>query len=137
MTSIFTKIIQSEIPAHIVWEDEDLFLMLDIKPMRKGHLLLITKAEVDKIYDLDEGLYNKLFSKAKEVSLIIEKEITKKFPELNITRVAYAVEGYGVPHAHLHLVPLSKQHEFLSGNNYVATKEELDEMKEFYSKIFN
>jgi histidine triad (HIT) family protein len=111
--------------------------MLDIKPMRKGHLLLITKAEVDKIYDLDEGLYNKLFSKAKEVSLIIEKEITKKFPELNITRVAYAVEGYGVPHAHLHLVPLSKQHEFLSGNNYVATKEELDEMKEFYSKIFN
>jgi histidine triad (HIT) family protein len=137
MSSIFTKIINREVPAEIVWEDEDMFLMLDIKPMRKGHLLLITKKEVDKVYDLDLELYSKFFIKAKEISLLIEPQIKHSFKELEITRIAFAVEGYGVPHAHLHLIPLSKQGEFITGHNYKASEEELKEMGDFYKFILN
>jgi histidine triad (HIT) family protein len=134
--SIFTKIIQKEIPANIVFEDESFICFLDINPLKKGHLLLIPKIQIDKIYDLPDEIYTQLFAKAKEMSKIMEKGFSDLKPELNVKRIGFVVQGFGVPHAHLHLIPISGMHELDPKNNYHAEKEELQEMQEFYQNIF-
>lgn len=134
--TIFTKIIDREIPAEIVYEDENFIAFLDIRPIKKGHLLLIPKIQIDKIYDLPEGIYNKLFLKAKYISIIMQESFENLKPELNIKRIGFVVEGFGVPHAHLHLIPISKMHELDPKNSYELSVEEAKEMSMFYKQIF-
>ncbi|NBP29552.1 MAG: HIT family protein [Flavobacteriia bacterium] len=100
MASIFTRIIHRELPAYTVAEDERNMAILDINPLVLGHVLVFPKVEVDKIYDLSADDYSGLMLFAQQVSL----QVQKAFPD---KRVAMAVVGLEVPHAHVHLVPIS------------------------------
>jgi len=100
MASIFTKIVQGDIPCYKVAETEDFLAFLDVNPNAKGHTLCIPKKEVDKIFDLDEAAYNGLLSFSRQVAKAIEKAIPCK-------RVGITVIGLEVPHAHVHLIPLN------------------------------
>ncbi len=99
MASIFTKIVNGDIPCYKVAETDDFLAFLDINPNSKGHTLCIPKKEVDKIFDLDEATYNGLMSFSRKVALAIEKVIPCE-------RVGISVIGLEVPHAHVHLIPL-------------------------------
>lgn len=100
MASIFTKIINREIPAYIIDENEDFISFLDVFPLAKGHTLVVPKKEVDYIFDLDEQTYIGLQKFAKKIALKVEKAITCE-------RIGVAVIGLEVPHTHIHLVPIN------------------------------
>ena len=100
MASIFTKIINREIPGHIIAENEHALAFLDINPLTKGHTLVVPKKEVDKLFDLDKETYLDLQVFAYHVAHAVEKAIP-------CLRVGVAVIGLEVPHAHIHLVPLN------------------------------
>ncbi len=100
MPSIFTKIINGEIPCYKIAEDENFFAFLDINPNAKGHTLCIPKKEVDKITDLDEETYLGLMQFSRKVAKAIESAI-------DCQRVGITVIGLEVPHAHVHLIPLN------------------------------
>ena len=99
MPSIFAKIINREIPGHIISENADCIAILDINPLVRGHVLVIPKKETDYIFDIEDEDYLKLWSFAKSVSAAIKKAIPCK-------RIGIAVVGLEVPHAHIHLIPL-------------------------------
>lgn len=99
MPTIFSKIINREIPGYIVAEDDHNIAFLDIMPLVKGHLLVVPKLEVDYIFDLPDEVYTDLMRFAKKVALAQEKVIP-------CTRIGVAVIGLEVPHVHVHLVPL-------------------------------
>jgi histidine triad (HIT) family protein len=99
MASIFTKIVNGEIPCYKVAETDDFLAFLDVNPNAQGHTLCIPKKEVDKLFDLDEGLYADLMQFSRTVALAIEKAIPCQ-------RVGLTVIGLEVPHAHVHLIPL-------------------------------
>tara|TARA_R110001632_G_scaffold63280_3_gene151292 strand:- start:3822 stop:4211 length:390 start_codon:yes stop_codon:yes gene_type:complete len=99
MPSIFTKIINREIPGHIVHEDEHHIAILDINPNTAGHTLCIPKKEVNKIFDLSEDEYLKLMSFSRRVAIALEKAVTCK-------RIGVSVIGLEVLHVHVHLIPL-------------------------------
>jgi histidine triad (HIT) family protein len=99
MSSIFTKIINGEIPSYKITENDDFFVFLDINPNAKGHTLVVPKKEVNKLFDLEEDLYNALMSYARKIAVAIEKAVPCK-------RVGMAVIGLEVPHVHVHLIPL-------------------------------
>jgi histidine triad (HIT) family protein len=102
--SVFTKIVNGEIPSYKVAEEEKYYAFLDINPLTKGHTLVIPKQEINYIFDIDDELYNGLFLFAKKVALGIKKVI-----ECN--RIGIAVVGMEVPHAHIHLVPLHTMYD--------------------------
>lgn len=99
MPSIFTKIINGDIPCYKIAEDDDNFAFLDINPNAEGHTLCVPKKEVDKILDLDEEAYMKLMAFSRKVGKAIEAAIDCK-------RVGMTVIGLEVPHVHVHLIPL-------------------------------
>lgn len=99
MASIFTKIVNGELPSYKIAETEDYYAFLDIFPLKKGHTLVIPKKEVDYIFDLEDELYKGLFAFAKKVGKAIEVVVPCK-------RIGMAVVGLEVPHAHIHLIPL-------------------------------
>lgn len=122
MASIFTKIVQGEIPCYKIAEDENCFAFLDIFPLKKGHVLVIPKKEVDYLFDLDEETYNGLWAFAKRVSAALEKAIECK-------RIGLAVLGMEVPHAHIHLVPLHHEGDLnFSNPKQKFTSEEFEEI---------
>ena len=100
MASIFTRIINREIPGHIVAEDDRFIAFLDINPLVRGHVLVVPKEEIDYIYDLDDGSLAELTVFSKKVAKAIEKVVP-------CLRIGIAVIGLEVPHAHVHLVPLN------------------------------
>ncbi len=99
MASIFTKIVNGEIPSYKIAETDDFLAFLDVNPNSKGHTLCIPKQEVNKIFDLDEATYMGLMQFSRQIALAIEKAIPCK-------RVGVTVIGLEVPHAHVHLIPL-------------------------------
>ena len=101
MSSIFTKIVNGEIPCYKVAEDEHHLAFLDVMPIAKGHTLVIPKKEVDLIFDLDEEEYKNLWAFAQKVA----KKLRAAVP---CVRVGVAVVGLEVPHAHIHLVPMNE-----------------------------
>ena len=101
MASIFTRIINGEIPCYKIAESENCFAFLDISPLAKGHTLVVPKKEVDYLFDLDDELHKELWHFAKQVSKAIEKGVSCK-------RIGVAVIGLEVPHAHIHLIPINK-----------------------------
>jgi len=101
MASIFTRIVNREIPANIVAEDDQYLAFLDINPLTRGHTLVIPKKEVDYIYDLDDKTLAGLHLFGKKVAAAIRKAIP-------CNRVAVIVLGLEVPHAHVHLIPMNR-----------------------------
>ncbi len=104
MSSIFTKIINGEIPSYKIAENEDFYAFLDINPNVKGHTLVVPKKEVNKLFDLDEALYNGLFSYSRKIAKALEKAVPCE-------RIGMAVIGLEVPHVHVHLIPLQKMED--------------------------
>jgi len=100
MASIFTKIINGDIPSYKIAEDENYFAFLDINPLAKGHTLVIPKKEVDYIFSVEDDLLKGLFTFSKKVALAIEKIIPCK-------RIGLTIIGLEVPHAHVHLIPIN------------------------------
>ena len=99
MSSIFTKIINGEIPSFKIAEDDKFLAFLDVNPNAKGHTLCIPKQEINKIFEMEEDLYSELMAFSRKVAIAIEKTIDCK-------RVGVAVAGLEVPHVHVHLIPL-------------------------------
>ena len=124
MSSIFTKIINGEIPAYKIAEDENFVAFLDAMPLVKGHTLVIPKKEVDLIFDLETEEYKNLWAFAQEVA----KKVKSAIPCI---RVGVAVVGLEVPHAHIHLIPLNKVEDMNFRN------ERLKLSAEEYSEIQN
>ena len=102
MATIFSRIINGEIPCYKIAENDKFFAFLDINPLMKGHTLVIPKKETDYIFDIEDQEYQELFLFAKRVAAAIKKAIPCK-------RVGVAVLGMEVPHAHIHLVPLQTE----------------------------
>lgn len=119
MASIFTKIVNGEIPCYKVAETEYFLAFLDVNPNAKGHTLCIPKKEVDKIFDLDEATYNGLMSFSRKVAIAIEKTIDCK-------RVGMSVIGLEVPHVHVHLIPLNSMKDAQFSNKISLSKEEFE-----------
>lgn len=122
MASLFTKIVNGEIPAWKVAEDENYFAFLDIFPVAKGHTLVIPKKEVDYLFDLDDEIYTGLQLFAKKVAIGIQKAIPCK-------KVGVMVLGLEVPHAHIHLVPMQSEADLLNFSKKLSfSKEEMAEI---------
>ncbi len=122
MASIFTRIVNKEIPSYKVTEDDNYYAFLDINPLAKGHTLVIPKKETDYIFDLDNETYKGLFAFARKVAKAIGKVIVCK-------RVGIAVIGLEVPHAHIHLVPLNGPYDIdFSKPKLKLTPEEFKEL---------
>ena len=102
MATIFSRIIQGEIPCYKIAEDERFFAFLDINPVMKGHTLVVPKHEDDYIFNLDDDEIGAMMVFAKKVAKAIEKAVPCK-------RIAVAVIGLEVPHAHIHLIPITKE----------------------------
>jgi histidine triad (HIT) family protein len=117
MPSIFTKIINGEIPCYKIAEDENFIAFLDVNPNAKGHTLCIPKQEINKIFDMDDNLYLGLMQFSKKIAIALEKTVPCK-------RVGMAVVGLEVPHAHVHLIPLNEMDEMRFQNKVSLTTEE-------------
>ncbi len=109
MPSIFTRIINGEIPCYKIAEDDNNFAFLDISPLNEGHTLVIPKNEVDYIYDLEDEALTSLFLFSKKVAKAIEKAVPCE-------RIGVAVIGLEVPHAHIHLSPINSVHDLNFAN---------------------
>lgn len=118
MSTIFTKIINNELPSYKIYEDQDFIAILDINPNTKGHTLCIPKKEVDKIFDLSENEYLNLMKFTRKIAKALEKTVTCK-------RVGIAVVGLEVPHTHVHLIPINEMHEMTFQTKTAMTAEEL------------
>lgn len=130
MASIFSKIAAGEIPSHKVAENEEFFAFLDINPVATGHTLVIPKKEVDYIFDIDDPLLGRMLAFAKRVARAQEAAISCK-------RVGLAVMGLEVPHAHIHLIPITKESDmYFGGAKLALTSEELAEIAERIRKEF-
>lgn len=119
MSSIFTKIINGEIPCCKIYEDDKTFAFLDIHPETRGHTLVIPKNEVDKLYELPDEDYVALMATAKKLSQNMEKVLGR--------RVIWKVVGTDVPHAHIHLEP--QDDEWFYGREVEMTPEEFEEIR--------
>lgn len=125
MPTIFTKIINGEIPCYKVAEDENFIAFLDINPNVKGHTLCVPKVEVDKLFDLDEVTYLNLMAFSRKVAKALEKTISCK-------RIGVAVIGLEVPHVHVHLIPLNQMNDMDFSKKTSLTP---DEFKALAAKI--
>ncbi len=121
MSTLFSKIIAGEIPSYKIYEDDHVYAFLDINPIQKGHTLVVPKKEVDYLFDLGELEYDKLMHRVRYVAQILKAK-------LNCERVCVIVEGYAVPHAHVHLIPTDKPEDLDKHLAHKVSEEELKEM---------
>jgi len=121
MASIFTKIINGEIPCYKITENEDFIAFLDVNPNAKGHTLCVPKQEIDKIFDMDDKHFLALMNFSKTIANALEKTIPCK-------RVGMAVIGLEVPHTHVHLIPLNQMDEMRFEKKVKFSNEEMQEI---------
>lgn len=126
MASIFTKILQKELPGYFVAEDKEFFAILDVYPLAKGHTLVIPKQEVDYIFDLEPEVLARYMAFSQKVAKAIQSQI-------ECDRIGVAVVGLEVPHAHIHLIPINS----VGDMNFSRPKLKLDptEFEEVQKKI--
>ncbi|WP_455639367.1 HIT family protein [Parabacteroides sp.] len=130
MATIFSRIVAGEIPCHKVAEDEEFFAFLDINPVAKGHTLVIPKKEIDYLFDLDDALLGRMMAFAKRVAHAQEAAIPCK-------RVGVAVMGLEVPHAHIHLIPITKESDmYFGGEKLTISQEELASIAALIKKAY-
>lgn len=130
MATIFSRIVAGEIPCHKIAEDAEFFAFLDINPVAVGHALVIPKAEIDYIFDIDDPVLGRMIAFAKRVAHAQEAAIKCK-------RVGLAVMGLEVPHAHIHLIPITKESDmYFSGEKLTVTQEALAEVAAMIRKEY-
>lgn len=126
--SIFEKIADGEIPGHIIWQNEKHMAFLDINPLSKGHCLVVPKKNIgDYIFEIDNNQYNDLMRATKEVALLLKNKLV-------CDRVLVMVEGFAVPHVHVHLIPTQHNVGFENLKHIEISQEELQEI---YQQIVN
>jgi histidine triad (HIT) family protein len=119
MATIFSRIVAGEIPCHKIAEDDEFFDFLDINPVALGHTLVIPKEEINYLFDIEDAKLGRMMAFAKRVARAQEKAITCK-------RVGVAVMGLEVPHAHIHLIPITKESDmYFGGKKLELSQEEL------------
>jgi len=123
MASLFTRIIQGEIPCHKIYEDENYFAFLEIRPINPGHTLVVPKKEVDYIFKVDDELLGGMMVFAKRIAPAIEKAVECK-------RLGIMVAGLEVPHAHIHLIPIMGLGDLNFDNQKEADSAELAKVAE-------
>jgi len=121
MSSIFTKIVNGEIPSYKIAEDENYLAFLDVNPNTIGHTLCIPKQEINKIFDMEEDLYLGLMKFSRKVAKAVEKTVPCK-------RIGLAVVGLEVPHTHVHLIPLHDMDDMRFQRKVSLTNEEFEEL---------
>lgn len=126
MDCIFCKIIEGKISSYKVWENRNFLVFLDIAPINPGHLLVVPKRHVEDIYDLSDSLYSDLFILAKKISYRLKKSTKAK-------KIGLIVEGFGVSHAHVHLVPINQGNELNPERAKKASDDDLKKMQEMLS----
>jgi|TARA_B100001057_G_C22848107_1_gene949861 histidine triad (HIT) family protein len=126
MSTIFSKIIKKEIPAHIIFEDKNFISFLDINPLTIGHSLVVPKVETDYIFDLENKYLEQILTFSKKISGALEKSVS-------CSRVGLKVVGLEVPHAHVHLIPFKNEKEMDFINNRLKFSE--DQLTELLEKI--
>lgn len=120
MATLFTKIIQGEVPCYKVHESEEFLAFLDIMPVQKGHVLVVPKLEVDYIFDLEDDYLGRMMAFSKEVAA----KIAAVFP---CRKVGVTVIGLEVPHAHIHLIPINSLSDMdFTKEKLQLTREELE-----------
>jgi histidine triad (HIT) family protein len=119
MSSIFTKIVNGEIPSYKIAEDENYLAFLDVNPNATGHTLCIPKQEINKIFDMEEDLYLGLMKFSRKVAKAVEKTVECK-------RIGVAVVGLEVPHVHVHLIPLHDMDDMRFQRKVSLTNEEFE-----------
>lgn len=117
MASVFTRIINREIPGHIVAEDDNYLAFLDINPLAKGHTLVVPKKEIDYLFDLDDDTLSGLMTFAKRVGKAIESVV-------ECQRIGVTVIGLEVPHAHVHLIPINQMGDMNFANPKLSFSQE-------------
>lgn len=117
MASIFTRIINGEIPCYKVAEDDRFIAFLDVRPLKSGHTLVVPKQEVDYIFDLDEETVAGMMVFARKIAMAMKEVI-------DCRRIGVAVLGLEVPHAHIHLIPLTRETDMLFTNPRVSVTDE-------------
>ncbi|MCL9808193.1 HIT family protein [Flavobacterium luminosum] len=127
MASIFTKIVNGEIPCYKIAEDENFLAFLDVNPNVKGHTLCIPKKEIDKIFDIEDELYLGLMAFSKKIAIALEKTVPCK-------RIGMTVIGLEVPHAHVHLIPLNMMDDARFQNKVKLTPEEFQDLAKAIAK---
>ena len=124
MATIFTKIVNGEIPSYKIFENKHFYSFLDISPMTKGHTLVIPKKEVDYLFDIDDAMLSEMIVLSKKIAKAIEKAV-------ECTRVGVMVVGLEVPLAHIHLIPIQNEGDMnLSNKRIELTKEEFEKIAE-------
>lgn len=123
MASIFTKIVNGEIPCYKIAEDENYLAFLDVNPNAKGHTLCIPKEEINKIFDMEEEHYLGLMKFSRKIAKALEKTVECK-------RIGVAVVGLEVPHTHVHLIPLQDMDDMRFQRKISLTKEEFEALAE-------
>ena len=121
MASIFTKIVNGEIPCYKIAEDDNYLAFLDVNPNAKGHTLCIPKQEINKIFDMEEEHYLGLMKFSRKVAKAVEKSVECK-------RIGVAVVGLEVPHAHVHLIPLQDMDDMRFQRKTSLSPEEFQEL---------
>ena len=121
MSTIFTKIINGELPAHKVAETDEFLAFLDVNPNAKGHTLCIPKKEVNKLFDLDEETYQDLMKFSRKVALALRKTIPCK-------RIGMSVIGLEVPHVHVHLIPLQEMDDIRFERKIKMNSDEMEKL---------
>ena len=130
MASIFTRIINGEIPCYKVAENEDFIAFLDINPLREGHTLVVPKVEVDYIFDLEDNQLERMIVFSKKVAKAIESIIP-------CSRIGVSVIGLEVPHTHVHLIPLDELEDMnFSRNRAIISREKYEELAQKISDSF-
>ena len=129
MSSIFTKIVNGEIPCYKIAEDANFLAFLDVNPNAKGHTLCIPKQEIDQLFEIEDELYLGLMQFSKKIATALQKTVPCK-------RIGMAAIGLEVPHAHIHLIPLNEMDEMRFQNKVTMTKDEFEALaKEVQSNL--
>lgn len=126
MSTIFSKIIKGEIPCYKIAENDNFFAFLDIRPMAKGHVLVVPKHETDYLFDLDDQVLSEMIVYSKQIAKAIQKAVPCK-------RIGLMVIGMEVPHAHVHLIPINAEKDMNLSNPRLKLSE--DEFQQITKNI--